>query len=117
MNKPLVKPGDTVDVRCHASTLKAILLKTRNVKIIHLVIPAGKTIPTYEAQGEIILHCLEGRISLDVFGKTQELRAGQLSYFFINEPISIQGIEQASLIVTIITAKTGQNVQLIGDDD
>ena len=119
MDKPLVKPGETVDVRQLGAALgtrqKALLVKTVNVEIIHVVIPAGETIPTHEAQGEIILHCLEGRVSLAALGKTHELKAGQLFYFRINEPFSIQGIEQASLLATVISPKLGQSVELIGD--
>jgi quercetin dioxygenase-like cupin family protein len=117
MDKPLVEPGGIVNVRCLGAKLEAILVKTRNVKIVHLVIPTGMTVSRYEAQGEIILHCLEGRVSLAALGKTQELKAGQLSYFCIDELVSIQGIEHASLVATIITAKKGQNVGLIGDGD
>ena len=119
MTKPLLKPGETVDVRRLGAAIgtrqKALLVKTANVEIIHVVVPAGKTIPTHEAQGEIILHCLEGRVFLFALEKTHELKAGQLFYFCINEPFSIQGIEQASLLVTIITPKLGQSVELIGN--
>lgn len=119
MDEPLVKPGETVDVRRVGAPLgtrqKALLVKTVNMEIIHVIIPAGETVPTHEAQGEIILHCLEGRVSLAALGKTRELKAGQLSYFCINEPFSIQGIDHASLLVTIITPTLGQSVELIGN--
>jgi len=115
MYEPLVKPGTTVDVRCLGTTPETLLVKTLNVKIVRLFIPAGQTIPTHEAHGEVIFHCLEGRVSLAALGKTHELKAGQLSYFSINEPVSIQGVEQASLVMTIIAPKLGQNVELIGD--
>ena len=117
MVKALVKPGETVDVRRLGAGIRvhSLLVKTDNVEITHVVIGAGETIPTYEAQGEIVLHCLEGRVSLAALGGTHELKADQLFYFCINEPFSIQGIEQASLLVTIITPKLGQSVELIGN--
>jgi len=118
-DRPFVKPGEIVDVQQLVAEpmtrLKSLLVETANMKIVHLVIPAGETIPTHEAQGEIILHCLEGRVSFSALGNTYELKAGQFLYFHINEPISIQGIEQASLLVTTITAKLGQSVELIGN--
>jgi quercetin dioxygenase-like cupin family protein len=95
--------------------MQSLLVKTSNMQIVHLVIPVGETIPTHAAQGEIILHCLEGQISFTALENTYELKAGQLFYFRVNEQISIQGIERASLLVTIITAKLGQSVELIGD--
>lgn len=117
MPKLPVKPGEIIEVRRLAAEFKSLLLRTSNVTIIYMAIPAGMTIPTHEARGEIILHCLEGRVSLTALAKTQELRAGQLTYFLIDEPVSIQAIEQASLVVTVITAKTGQNVELIGNGE
>jgi len=119
MTKPLVKPGETVDVRRLGAALgprqKALLVKTVNTEIIHVVIPAGATIPTHEAQGEIILHCLEGRVSLSALEGSHELKAGQLLYFCVDEPFAIQGIEDAALLVTIIAPKHGQTVELIGN--
>jgi len=120
MEKQLVKPGETVDVRRLGAVLeirqRTLLVKTENVEIIHMVIPAGETIPTHEAQGEIILHCLEGRVSLSALEGSHELKAGQLFYFCINEPFSICGVDKASLLVTIITPKQGQSVELIGNE-
>jgi hypothetical protein len=46
---------------------------------------------------------------------THELKAGRLFYFCINEPFSIRGIEDASLLVTIIAPKLGETVELIGN--
>jgi quercetin dioxygenase-like cupin family protein len=119
MGKPLVKPGQTVDVRRLGEALgtraNTLLVKTANVEIIHIVIPAGETIPTHEAHGEAVFHCLEGRVSLSALGKTHELNAGQLFYFRVNEPFSILGIERASLLVTIIAPKVGQRIELIGN--
>lgn len=118
MTKPVVEPGEPVDVRqletASETRKQTILFKTANVETIHVVIAAGQTIPTHEAQGEIILHCLEGRVSLFALERTRELKAGQLTYLGINEPFSIQGMEQTSLLVTIIAPKLGQSVELIG---
>ncbi|OHB76785.1 MAG: hypothetical protein A2W31_12615 [Planctomycetes bacterium RBG_16_64_10] len=119
MGRPLVKPGEPVDVRRLGAELgtrvNTLLVKTINVEIIQLVIPAGDLIPTHEAHGEIIFHCLEGQVLLSARGKTHELNAGQLFYFCTNEPFSIRGIAPASLLVTIITPKQGQSVELIGN--
>ena len=119
MNSPLVKPGESVDVRRLGAVLgvrqQTILVKTANVEIIHLVIPDGEMVPTHEAPGEIILHCLEGQVSVSALGKTVKLTTDQLFYFSANEPFSIQGIERASLIATIVKLKQGPAVELIGD--
>ncbi len=118
MDETLVKPGETVDVRrldaAHGVGSTLLLVKTDNVQIIHVVVSAGQKLPTHDAWGEIVLHCLEGRISVAALGKTHELAAGQLFYYCLDESFSVQGIEQASLLVTIIMPKVGQGVELIG---
>jgi quercetin dioxygenase-like cupin family protein len=121
MTHPLVKPGETVDVRQLATVAgtrqSVVLVKTANVEIIHSVVPAGETIPTHEAAGEMVLHCLEGRASVSAIGKTMELTTGQLLYLSTNEPFSILGIERASVIVTVIAPQQGPAVELIGDQE
>ena len=119
MSEPLAEPGEIVDLRLlgvacdtHHSTL---LVKTVDVKIFQQVIPAGGKVPIHEAQGEMIVHCMEGRASLTALGEVHNLKTGQLLYLHINEPFSLHGIEHASLLVTIVAAKQGSNVQLIGE--
>ena len=55
-----------------------------------------------EAKGEIIVQCLEGKIGFTACGKTNELEAGHLLYLPAGEPHSLQGIEDGSLLVTIL---------------
>ena len=118
MPRPLATPGDIVELRpfatLHDRHEQIVLVKTQDVEIFQLFLPAGSKIPTYEAEGEIILQCLEGRISLAVLGEPHELRAGQLLYLSLNEPFSLEGLEHASVLVTIMAPKQGRNVELIG---
>ena len=118
MSKPVATPGQVVELPKSATTdlnQKTVLIKTGEVQTTHLIIPAGSTVPTYEAAGQIILHCLEGRISMTARGETQELRAGQLLYLRLNEAFSMFAIEQASVLATVIVLKQGTAVELIGD--
>jgi quercetin dioxygenase-like cupin family protein len=117
--EPISEPGEIVDLQPLEAALgmqrNTLFVKTGNVKVIQLIIPAGANVPTHEAQGEIIVHCMEGRATLTALGEAHELNAGQLLYLRINEPFSIHGIEDTSLLVTIISAKRGSNVELIGE--
>jgi quercetin dioxygenase-like cupin family protein len=92
----------------------SLLVKTQDVEIVQLQIPAGSSIPTYEAAGEIILHCLKGRICLTALETSREMKGGELLYLTLNEAFDIQGIEDATVLATIIASKEGPNVQLIG---
>ena len=61
------------------------------------------------------MHCIEGRISVQALNSTRELRANQLLYLGLNEPFSIAGIEDASVLVTIIAEWNGDKRKLIGE--
>jgi quercetin dioxygenase-like cupin family protein len=119
VTKPLATPGDCVELRSPTpkqdTEQVTVLVKTPEVEIIQILIPAGSNIPTHEAEGEIVLHCLKGRISVLALGEPRELKAGQLLYLTLNEPFSIRGIEQASVLGTIIALKQGSSVDLIGN--
>jgi quercetin dioxygenase-like cupin family protein len=45
---------------------------------------------------------VEGKIAFTACGKTQDLEAGQLLYLPIGELHSLRGIENGSLLVTIL---------------
>ena len=118
MAAPLTRPGKVIDLRPPETTQDAhhlsLLVKTQDVEIVQLQIPAGSSLPTYEAAGEIILHCIEGRISPAALETSCEMQGGELLYLTLNETFSIQGIEDATVLATIITSKDGLNVELIG---
>jgi quercetin dioxygenase-like cupin family protein len=120
MTQPIANPGEKIEVRPLQLEAEArqveILAKTNNVEIVRLVIPAtGGDVPTYAAQGEIILHCLEGRVLLTTRGDTHELKAGQLLYLLTDEQFSVQGLKNALLLMYVVTPKQGASVEVIGD--
>jgi quercetin dioxygenase-like cupin family protein len=106
---PHAKPGEIVDVRPLGSQLASAqtttLVRASAVEVIRLVVQAGKEIPEHKAKGEIIVNCLEGKVAFTAFGKTQNLEAGKLLYLPTGEPHSVKGIENASLLLTILLLK------------
>ncbi|MBV9124078.1 MAG: cupin domain-containing protein [Planctomycetes bacterium] len=106
---PLTQPGEVVDVRplgaALASSQTATLFRAGQVEVRRLVVPAGKEIAEHKAKGEIVVYCLEGRVAYTAFGKTNLLEAGKLFYLPAGEPHSVQGIEDASLLLTILLPK------------
>jgi quercetin dioxygenase-like cupin family protein len=103
---PHAKPGEVVDVRPLGSVLgstpTATLVRAKDVEVIRLVVPAGKEIGEHKAKGELVVHCLEGRVAFTAFGKTQTLEAGKLLYLPAGAPHAVKGIENASLLLTIL---------------
>ncbi len=106
---PHAKPGEIVDVRPLGSALASSQTKTvvraEQVEVIRLVVQAGKEIPEHKAKGEVIVHCLEGKVAFTAFGKTQNLEAGKLLYLPTGEPHTVKGIEDASLLLTVLLPK------------
>jgi len=102
---PHAQPGQAIDVRpfgpAFAGAKTTALIKTENLEVIRLVVPRGKEIPTHSTRGEITVHCLEGQVDFTTEGETIELGAGHLLYLKANQPHSVQGIDDASLLVTI----------------
>lgn len=103
---PHAKPGEVIDIRPLGSSLAqaktTTLVKTKTLEIIRLVIPSGKAIPEHKAHGEITMQCLEGRVSFTAGNTTRELQAGQLLYLADEESHSLDGIVDASVLVTIL---------------
>jgi len=99
-------PGEIIDVRPLGSALTSAkttaLVKTESLEVIRLVIPRGKEIPTHKTRGEVTVHCLEGRINFTTDGTTHELQAGQMLYLQGEQAHSVVGIDDASLLVTIV---------------
>jgi quercetin dioxygenase-like cupin family protein len=103
-----IKPGEIIELSLGAalsSSKTTTLVKSNDLELIRLVLPAGKHIPTHEARGEITVQSLEGRVAFTASEKTQELTAGQLLYLSAGEPHSARAIEDSSLLVTILLPK------------
>ena len=106
MSIPHASPGDIVDVRplgaALATTATRTLVKAEGVTVVRMVVPAGKEISTHAAKGELVVQCLEGKIAFTTCGKTHDLEAGHLLYLPAGEPHSLRGIEDGSLLLTVL---------------
>lgn len=100
------KPGQVVDLRPLGDKLKTAatvaMVKEKSFEAIRLVVPAGSQIPSHQVAGNLTLHCLEGRVSLGLAQAEVELGAGDWLYLDGGQPHSIRGIEDASLLLTIL---------------
>nr|WP_197446392.1 cupin domain-containing protein [Tautonia plasticadhaerens] len=103
------KPGEVIDVRplgeALADARTTTLIKAERLEVLRLVLPAGKEIATHTAPGPITVHCLEGRVAFTVLGEERELGAGRMLHLGAGEPHSLRGIEDASLLVTLVLVK------------
>ena len=103
---PHAKSGEVIDLRpvgeAPAPARTITLVKTDRLEVIRLAVPAGKELPHHQVAGEITVQCLEGRVAFTAGTTSRELRAGQMLYLAGNEPHSLRGIEDASVLLTIL---------------
>lgn len=102
-------PEQIIDVRPLGDKLgqsvTTTLIKTDSLEVIRLVVPAGKEIPQHQVKGEITVQCLEGSVNFSTQSRTQTLQAGQLLYLTGDELHGLKGIEDSSVLVTILLQK------------
>ncbi|SFC84812.1 Cupin domain protein [Bosea sp. CRIB-10] len=100
------KPGEVVDLRPFGTNLKfaktAAIIKSKHFEAVRLVVLAGTKIPPHKVPGNIMLHCLEGCISLGLRDRPVLLSAGEWVYLAGGEIHSLEGIEDSSLLLTIL---------------
>lgn len=105
MTTPHAAPAQILDLRPLGAGLGSarttVLLKTPQLEVIRLVLPAGKEIPTHRAPGAITVHCLEGVAAFTALGQTQELACGHMLYLPAGVEHSVRGVKDGSVLVTL----------------
>ena len=103
------KPGEVVDLRPLGDKLNdaktAAIVKEASFEAVRLIVPVGREIPSHRVPGNITLHCLEGRVSLGLKDSEIQLSAGDWVYLAGGEAHSVRGIEDWSLLLTILLDK------------
>lgn len=98
--------GEILDVRPLGSALATekskTLVRAPHLEVFRMVLPAGKSTPMHEAAGTITIQCVEGEVRLEAHGIQQVMRAGDLVFLDDAEPHAVEGITDASLLITIL---------------
>jgi len=102
-------PGEIVDLQTWAADLpkehtKAIV-KTDEMELIRIVLPASKGIPNHNAPGPLTIQCVSGKVAITTMGATQELNYNQLLHLMPGELHSLKAIEDSVVLLTIIFKK------------
>jgi quercetin dioxygenase-like cupin family protein len=99
-------PGEVIDLRPLGSALSGqvthSLLKTREMQLMRLVLPAGQSVPSHQVAGEITIHCLEGEVEVHCPSSRPRLRAGELLMLPGGEAHALTALSDASLLVTVL---------------
>ncbi len=108
--EPQTNPGEIITVRRSGPALTKTrsekLVRTEAFELIRLFVPAGKELAEHRAPGTLIFECREGRVAFTALGKSQNVEPGQLLFLPAGEPHSVKGLEDATLLLTVIAAKT-----------
>lgn len=95
--RPLEAPLD--------DTQSTTLLRDPQLKVMRLVLPAGKELPEHAVEGPITMQCLQGAIDVTAHGVCKSMRAGDLMYLESAVSHRLRAREDSSLLVTIVVRK------------
>jgi quercetin dioxygenase-like cupin family protein len=113
MALPHATPGHVIDVRPLGDRLpesvSIALVKTGQLELIRWVLPAGRQIPPHKLAGELTLQCLEGVVEVLTAERASTLQAGEMLYLRGGEVHSVRGIEDASVLLTLLLQPTAPN--------
>jgi quercetin dioxygenase-like cupin family protein len=102
-------PAETIDIQPLGAKLATsrttTLVKTPTLEVIRMVVRAGERHSKHHVPGEITVQCLEGRIIFGVEDAPHELKAGQMLYLAGGQSHYVQGIEDSSVLLTILLEK------------
>jgi quercetin dioxygenase-like cupin family protein len=102
---PHAQPMDIVDVRPLGTGFDegrtTTLVKTKQLELIRLVLPAGKQVSEHQVAGEITVQCLEGQVEFTSNDVTRPLSPGDLVFLAGASTHSLRAIENSSLLLTI----------------
>jgi len=96
-------PGEIVNLPLlDGAERSTAIVKTDQFQAIHLVVPAGATIPAHHVEGQATFHCLKGRIGLSLAEGTVILQAGDWLYLDRAAEHGVEGLEDSALLLTIL---------------
>jgi quercetin dioxygenase-like cupin family protein len=103
---PHAYPGMPVDLQPDGESLSkarsAALVKNERFEAIRMVIPKGHEMSRYQVDGAITIYCIDGRVAFTAGDKIHDMKAGYWLFLLGNEAHSLAGIEDASVLLTVM---------------
>ena len=101
--------GEVVDLKTWANDLKVekskVITKTKGVELARLVIEAGVDMHHSDycsVKGPVVIHCIEGEISLKTPDVTKSIAQGQLVFLNGDTEHALIGIKKSVVLLTIV---------------
>ena len=77
------------------------IVKAERLKVMRLVLPAGKTLAEHKAPGEITVQCLSGHVNFTTMGETKSMTTGTMLYLEASQPHALTAVDDSVMIVTL----------------
>ncbi|MBS0207875.1 MAG: hypothetical protein JSS27_02875 [Planctomycetes bacterium] len=81
-------------------TRSTVLLRCGTLELIRHAITANEDLATCHAAGSTTVHCLDGRVCINIDHHTHDISAGQVLYIGPGQTFEVRAVTNASLLVT-----------------
>lgn len=109
-------PGQVIDAWSSwpDGDAKAIIIKTPTMEVFRFHLDAGRRVPAHEFQGEMMILCVGGGVTVISGGSEHTLVAGQLLYLEAKERLELLAAGESSLLITVVKQPRSDVNPLIG---
>ncbi len=106
MALPHAQPLDIIDLRplgaALAPTRSHSLLRTDRLQLMRIVLLAGQGLPPHHQEGEVVLHCIEGLLSVSTSAGDKWLQPGDALVLPAGEPHALKAQQDSSLLALML---------------
>lgn len=100
------EPNEIIDLETWAMDMPTekskVIIRTKDMELARLVIPAGKEFKEHQVSGPITVQCVKGDITFTAEGQSQDLKPGQLVYLLADVPHDLVAKTDSIILLTII---------------
>lgn len=110
-------PGEVFELFSNAEDGEdnTVIVQTPSMGVSRLHVGAGVRIPAYQAQGELVIVCMSGNITVEMSDRTATLRDGQATFLKFNELFSLDAIEESSMLLIVVATGSTEIGTLLGE--
>lgn len=83
-------------------TRNVSLIRTPHLQLVRLELSEGHHMPTHHVPGEITLHCLAGKVDIEVPTRICHLETGQIVVLEGGEPHSLRALSPSVVLLTLL---------------
>jgi quercetin dioxygenase-like cupin family protein len=114
--RALAPESATIDLQREAAALRKLdswsqhghgattLFKYPDLRCVLIAVKSGARIREHQAEGRLALHCLRGKLKVQLDGHSTELGAGQVLALERCVPHEIEAVEESDLLLTLAWA-------------